>query len=187
MSEIVVISGSPNTTSRLNGMIDFVNKQFEDNGFSTKTITVVSLPAEDLVHSRFGSPAIVEANKLVEEANAVIIASPVYKASYTGVLKSYIDLLPQKGFEGKLIAPLFIGGSLAHLLSIDYSLKPVLSSMGAKHYVNSVYATDSQITRIQDGTSDTKFDIHDELKERLSAAVQELIQELRLRKPFIQG
>ncbi|MFD0589777.1 NADPH-dependent FMN reductase [Paenibacillus sp. GCM10027627] len=178
---IVIISGSPNATSRLNGIIDYVRGSLEKQGYPSRTITVVALPAEDLVHSRFGSPDIVAANKEVEEASAVIIASPVYKASYTGVLKSYIDLLPQTGLEGKLVLPLFIGGTLAHLLAIDYSLKPVLSSMGARHFIKGVYATDNQVTRIQDGSLETKFDIHEELLERLEASVQQLIEELALR------
>ncbi|WP_168118477.1 NADPH-dependent FMN reductase [Paenibacillus sp. HB172176] len=181
MSKIVIISGSPNATSRLNGMIDFVRKDLEKRGLSTKTITIVSLPAEDLIHSRFGSASIVAANKLVEEAVGVIIASPVYKASFTGVLKAYIDLLPQKGFEGKFIMPLFIGGTLAHLLSIDYSLKPVLSSMGARHYVRSIYATDDQVIRMQDGSSETQFEIQEELQNRMLSAIEELEDELRIR------
>lgn len=180
-NNIVILSGSPNATSRLNGIIDYVRIALEDRGYPTKTITVVTLPADDLIHSRFGSPAIVEANKLVEEAAAVVIASPVYKASYTGVLKTYIDLLPQKGLEGKLVLPLFIGGTLAHLLSIDYSLKPVLASMGARHFIRGVYATDNQVDRIQDGSNETKFELNEELSERLQASVQELIDELLLR------
>lgn len=183
---IVIISGSPNATSRLNGMIDFVRRELEDKGYPSKTITVVTLPAEDLVHSRFGSPAIVEANKRVEDASAVIIASPVYKASYTGVLKSYIDLLPQKGLEGKLVLPLFIGGTLAHLLSIDYSLKPVLASMGARHFIRGVYATDNQVNRFQDGSNETQFEVNEELAERLQTSVQELIEELVLRSRVAQ-
>jgi len=181
MSNIVIISGSPDAASRLNGIIDYVRKQLEDSGFSPKTITVVTLPADDLIQARFGSPAIVAANKLVEEADAVVIASPVYKASYTGALKTYLDLLPQKGLEGKLVAPLFIGGTLAHLLSIDYSLKPVLSSMGARHFVSGVYAVDTQVGRIQDGTADVRFELEDQLTERLNNTVKELIDELKLR------
>lgn len=181
MANIVIISGSPDAASRLNGIIDYVRKQLEDKGFLTKTITVVTLPADDLIQSRFGSPAIVEANKLVEEAEAVIIASPVYKASYTGVLKTYIDLLPQKGLEGKIITPLFIGGTLAHLLSIDYSLKPVLASMGARHFVSGVYAVDSQVNRILDETGGTRFELEEQLIERLNSTVKELIDELSLR------
>lgn len=184
MSKITIISGSPNAASRLNGLIDYARKEIEALGHVTSTITVVTLPPEDLVHARFGSAAIVEANRLVEEADAVIIASPVYKASYTGVLKAYIDLLPQKGLEGKLVAPLFIGGTLAHLLTIEYALKPVLSTMGARHFVRGVYATDELVERIQDGTSETKFELKEELRDRLQATVQELDEELRMRSSF---
>lgn len=180
-NHVVIISSSPNAASRLNGIIDFVRHSLEHKGYPTKTITVATLPSDDLIHSRFGSPAIVEANKLVEEAPAVIIASPVYKASFTGVLKTYIDLLPQNGLEGKLVLPLFIGGTLAHLLSIDYSLKPVLATMGARHFIKGVYATDNQVNRIQDGTAETRFEMNEELLERLQASVQELSDELQLR------
>lgn len=178
---IIIISGSPNATSRLNGMIDYVRREMEIQGYSTKTITVVTLPADDLIQSRFGSPAIIEANKIVEEASAVIIASPVYKASYTCVLKTYLDMLPQKALESKLVLPLFIGGTLAHMLSIEYSLKPVLASMGARHFIRGVYATDNQINRMQDGSNETKFELNDELRDRLQASVHELIEELQLR------
>jgi len=181
MSSIVIISGSPNAGSRLNGMIQHVQQRLASKGLSTEMITVVNLPAEDLVQANFASGAILAANQLVEEAKAVIIASPVYKASYTGVLKAYIDLLPQKGLNGKTIAPLFIGGSMAHLLSIDYSLKPVLASMGAKHYVSSVYAVDSMITRHQQPDSAPVFELNEDLIQRLDATVDELEQELALR------
>jgi FMN reductase len=59
-------------------------------------INVSDLPAEDLISAHF-DPAIQQANELVEKADAIIVASPVYKASYTGVFKTYLDLLPQKG------------------------------------------------------------------------------------------
>ncbi|MDQ8735082.1 NADPH-dependent FMN reductase [Paenibacillus sp. LHD-38] len=181
MPKIVIISGSPNASSRLNGITQYVEQQLIEKNLTVDLITVVSLPPEDLIHARFGSPAIVEANKLVEDADAVIIASPVYKASFTGVLKTFLDLLPQKGLDGKIIAPLFIGGTIAHLLSIDYSLKPVLASMGAKIYVSGVYAVDSQINRTQEPNEAPVFEINEELTLRLTETVNELTRELALR------
>lgn len=181
MSKIVIISGSPNASSRLNGITNYVQHQLAVRHLSSELITVVNLPAEDLIHANFGSPAIIEANQLVEAADAVIIASPVYKASYTGVLKAFLDLLPQKGLNGKIIAPLFIGGTIAHLLSIDYALKPVLASMGAKLYVSGVYAVDSQINRTQEPNEEPVFELNEDLKLRLSETVNELANELALR------
>lgn len=72
----------------------------------------------------------------------VVIASPVYKASYTGILKAFLDLLPQTGLKGKVTLPLFIGGTIAHLLSLDYTLKPLLSVLGSRNIVGGVFTID---------------------------------------------
>ncbi|BDG45139.1 FMN reductase (NADPH) [Parageobacillus caldoxylosilyticus] len=128
------------------------------------------MPPEDLIKAKFDSEAILHANKKVEEAEGIIIASPVYKAAYTGVLKTYLDLLPQKGLLGKIILPLFIGGTIAHLLSIDYALKPVLSALGGRYILGGVYAVDTWINRNeQEG-----YSLSEDLLHRLDEAVAEL-------------
>ncbi len=63
--------------------------------------------------------------------SAVVVATPIYKAAYTGGLKALFDILPQSALRGKTVLPLATGGSPAHLLAIDYALKPVLSALGA--------------------------------------------------------
>ncbi|MFF2482474.1 NADPH-dependent FMN reductase [Paenibacillus sp. NPDC058071] len=178
MSKVVILSGSPNPGSRLTGITEYVEKQLSEKSISFEHIAVASLPAEDLIHAKFDSPAIIEAAAKVEAADVVVIASPVYKASFTGVLKTFIDLLPQKGFNGKFVTPLFIGGTLAHLLAIDFSLKPVLSSLNARHFGSSVYATDSHIARLDAGVGESQFQLDDELISRLDNAVAEIVEEL---------
>lgn len=59
-------------------------------------------------------------------ADVVIVATPIYKAAYSGLLKVFLDLLPPDALRGKTVLPLAMGGSLAHLLALDYALKPVL-------------------------------------------------------------
>ncbi|EFM10301.1 FMN reductase [Paenibacillus curdlanolyticus YK9] len=180
MSNVVFITATPNQSSRLIGVTQYIENQLHTQGIAVATINVASLPADDLIGARFDSPAIVAANALVEAADAVVIASPVYKASFSGILKTYLDLLPQKGLANKVIAPVFIGGTIAHLLSIDYALKPVLSSLGARNFASAIYATDNQVTRSGQG-DDLTFSLNDELTERLDNAIQELVEELRLR------
>lgn len=180
MANIVSIIATPNQSSRLLGVTNYVEQQIREQGYKLTTLQVTSIPAEDLIFARFDSPAVAEANALIEAADAVIIASPVYKASYSGILKTYLDLLPQKGLDNKIVAPIFIGGTIAHLLSIDYSLKPVLASLGARHYISSIYATDSQVTRTGQG-DDIAFELNDELKGRLDNAIQELRVDLTRR------
>lgn len=174
MAKIVVISGSPTANSRLNGLLDEVRKSVENRKWEYNEVTVRLLPAEDLLHARFESPAIIEANRLVAEADGIVVATPIYKASYTGVLKAFLDLIPQKGLNNKTILPLAIGGSIAHLLAIDYALKPVLSVLGASNIVGGVYALDTQVIRHDEGG----FDLVDELQERLQEKINAWIQQV---------
>jgi GNAT superfamily N-acetyltransferase len=63
----------------------------------------------------------------------VVVTTPVYKAAYCGLLKVFLDLLPQYALRGKQVLPLATGGVLAHALAVDYALRPVLTSLGATH------------------------------------------------------
>ncbi|MGP0587110.1 NADPH-dependent FMN reductase [Paenibacillus timonensis] len=176
--KVTVINGNPTLGSRLGAVIALTGELLRGEGFEVSHLNVGELPPEDLIHTKFESEAIVKANALVAGADAVIVASPVYQASYTGVLKTFLDLVPQKGLAGKVILPLFIGGSLAHLLTIDYALKPVLSVLGARYILGGVYAVDTQVARTEAGG----FEIAEELRSRLEDNVKELARETRLRQ-----
>ncbi|MEK0316330.1 NADPH-dependent FMN reductase [Cohnella sp. 56] len=175
MSKIVILQGSPTEKSRLHGVLDRVRLQIEDSGAEVSVIQVRDLPAEDLLHARFDSQAIADANRLVAEADAVIIASPVYKASFTGILKAYLDLLPQKGLENKIVLPLVVGGTIAHLLAIDYAFKPVLSVMGARNILTGVFVLDTQVKWGEDG----RANIDEDIAGRIDAAVSLLVEEAK--------
>jgi FMN reductase len=125
------------------------------------------------VYSNFDSPRIIQAVKNIEQADAVIVATPIYKASYTGVLKSFLDLLPQKALQGKIVLPLAIGGTIAHLLAIDHALKPVLSALNSYHILAGVYVPDTQVVR-----EENKFTLHPEIELRLQEAAKTFAQEV---------
>jgi FMN reductase len=82
----------------------------------------------------------------------VIVSTPVYKASYTGVLKAFLDLLPQFGLNGKVVLPLVTGGTVSHVLAIDYALRPVLHALGAQHVVSGLFILDKLLELRPDGT-----------------------------------
>ncbi|MCI3926279.1 NADPH-dependent FMN reductase [Paenibacillus sp. TRM 82003] len=179
MPSIAIVSGSPNLSSRINAFIAYSHEKLSEVGFDVKTIHVSELPADDLVKANFASVAIQEKVRWVEEAQGVILASPVYKASYTGVLKLFMDMIPQRGLEQKIVLPLFLGGTIAHLLSIDYALKPVVSALGGRHILAGVYGVDQWIQRTESG-----FAIGEELSARLDQSLQELILELRRKEVY---
>lgn len=160
--------------SRLTGVLRYAEGYLTARGHEVQRIDVVMLPAEDLIRARRDAPEIAEANRMVEISDVVMIGSPVYQASYTGLLKTFLDTLPQKILAGKIILPLLIGGSLAHLLAMDYALKPVLSALGARHILGGVYAVNSQVTKLPSGD----MRLEPELAERLDNALEELAVEL---------
>lgn len=175
LAAIVIVSGSPTLTSRLHGMTRYCAEQLANRGHDIETIYAAELPPEDLLRANFASPAVQQALALVEKADAVVLASPVYQASYTGLLKTFLDLVPQKGFRQKIVFPLFVGGTIAHLLAIDYALKPVVAALGGTRMLNGVYGVDQWITRLDEG----RFSLADELKQRLDDAIDELDEELK--------
>jgi FMN reductase len=172
MAKIVAIAGSPSHPSRTYGIVEYALNLLAQNGFETDLISVRDLPSEDLIFGRYDSPALEPAKALIQAASGLIVATPVYKASYTGVLKSFLDLLPPKFLSGKVILPIATGGTIAHLLSIDYTLKPVLSELGAEYLLNGVYAVDKQIQRQENGS----FLLDEEIEQRLQTSVQDLEQ-----------
>jgi len=145
MSLIVAISGSPSTPSRSGALANHVADDLRNRGFELASITVRDLPAGELLTGRTSDPTIAAAIALVERADALVIATPIYKASYTGVLKAFLDLLPQLAFTGKVVLPLVTGGTIAHVLALDYALRPVLVSLGAQHIVNGLFVLDKAL------------------------------------------
>ena len=119
MTKIVAIAGSPSHPSRSYAVLEEAQKILKAQGAELEILLVRDLPAEDLLHARFGSAIINAATAQVTAADAVIISTPVYKAAYTGILKAFLDLLPQKALVGKPILPIATGGTLAHLLAIS--------------------------------------------------------------------
>ena len=177
MAHIVIIAGSPTQSSRLNGLTQYAQAELEKRKHQVEQVTAAELPAEDLLRANFSSPAIQQALEKIERADAVILASPVYKAAYSGALKTILDLIPQKGFKGKVILPLFIGGTIAHLLALDYALKPVVSSLGGTNILTGIYAVDQWISRLEDGG----FALTEDLQVRLDNELEELDRELQWR------
>lgn len=175
MVKVLAISGSPSHPSRSHSVLEYSDRILKSAGIDSEIISVRDFPAEALLFAQFDHPQIQQIAAQVATANGIIIATPVYKAAYTGVLKALLDLLPQQALVGKSILPIATGGTIAHLLAIDYAVKPVLSALGARDILSGVYIVDSQIQRQENG----EILLDAEIEERLQNTVDSLIQTLR--------
>lgn len=172
MANILSIAGNPTNPSKTYGLLKYANTLLQQEGFHIDTIAARDFPAEDLIYGRYDSPALEPIKELLSNADGVIVATPIYKAAYTGLLKAFLDLLPQKAFEGKVVLPIATGGTIAHLLAIDYALKPVLSELKARHILGGVYAVDKQIELQPNGSVQVEEEIDQRLKHSLHDFVE---------------
>jgi FMN reductase len=145
MSSILVLSGSPSAVSRTAALTEHLAGRLRADGHRVRTVRIRDLPAQALLSADAGDPRIAEVVDAIALADGVVVASPVYKAAYSGVLKTLLDLLPQFALSDKVVLPVVTGGSPAHVLALDYALRPVLSSLGAHHIVQGWFVLDRHI------------------------------------------
>ncbi|AOZ88970.1 FMN reductase (NADPH) [Bacillus xiamenensis] len=152
MTKVTIIAGGHSVQSRLTGVLQHVKHRLTLNGIDVHIIQVHQLPSDALIGADFSNEDIVKAIGLVNESDGVIVLTPVYKASFSGILKTFLDLLPQKAFQGKPVLPCVLGGTYGHLLVIEYALKPIIHQLGATAVQSGVYVVDHQVTK-QDSDS----------------------------------
>ena len=171
---ILLIAGSPSEQSRSSALLDSVSQRLAlRGGFAVERLNIRELPAQALLLAEWGHPAIVRAIEQIAKARAVVVATPVYKAAYSGLLKVLLDLLPQTALKEKTVLPLATGGSPHHMLALDYALRPVLQALAARHILPGVYATDSQVPQ----SADKRYEVGADIAVRLDDAVLTLLAE----------
>ncbi|HFU6424484.1 TPA: NADPH-dependent FMN reductase [Listeria monocytogenes] len=171
MGKVTIIAGGIKTESRLTELTQLAANELVTNGLEVNIIEVHKINAEALVTADFAHSDIQLANSEIESSSGVIIATPIFKAAYSGVLKAYLDLLPLKALKGKVVLPLGLGGSNGHLLALQYALDPVLKELGAETILKGQFTVDKQIERLGDGL----YEIESSAKERLDIALNQFI------------
>lgn len=182
---VVSLGGSPSLRSRSGVLLDRAKHWLHNQGVEVVTFQVRDFPAEDLLHARFDSPKVQHFLQLVAQADGLVVATPVYKASFAGALKTLLDLLPERALEHKVVLPIATGGSIAHMLAVDYALKPVLSALKAQETLQGIFADDSQIAY---GEGSAAAQLAPALEQRLNESLEQFYSALARRpKPVAPG
>ena len=79
----------------------------------------------------WSDPTVAETVAAVQASDLVIVASPTYKATFTGLLKLFLDRIGGGALAGVTAVPLMLGGDWRHSLAPEVFLKPVLAELGA--------------------------------------------------------
>ena len=175
MIHVVAISGSPSASSRTLRLVRHFGASLATEGIDVTPIDIRELPAEDLVFARASSPALAGPFAAIASAAGIVVGTPTYKAAYSGVLKTFLDLLPARAFAGKAVFPLMTGGTPAHALALDYALRPVLVALGSRAVCSGLFVLDQQIG-IKD---DDALLLDRDLEKQLTACSRAFLETLR--------
>ncbi|MFG2757785.1 FMN reductase [Streptomyces wuyuanensis] len=88
----------------------------------------------------FPSPTLGTAIDAVTKADGVIAVSPVFTASYSGLFKSFFDLVDPQALTGKPVLIAATGGTARHSLALDHALRPLFAYLRALVVPTAVYA-----------------------------------------------
>lgn len=151
MASILLLSGSPSESSRTTAVLHVAASRLRVAGHAAQVRQLRQLPAEALLSGRSDDPEIAVAIAAVRDAEAVVVGTPIYQAAYSGLLKAFLDLLPERALTGKTVLPIATGGTVAHLLALDYALRPVLTALRPRQVLSGYFILDRTVHHGQTG------------------------------------
>lgn len=135
----VVVVGNPKPASRTRKAAELVAERLT----GAPPGTVVELAELGPALLGWGDPAVDAAKQAVAGADLVVFASPTYKATYTGLLKLFLDQFAAGELHGTTAIALMLDGSPHHALARELTLKPVLSEIGCSCPTPALFLLDS--------------------------------------------
>ncbi|MER5755903.1 FMN reductase [Streptomyces sp. NPDC002088] len=152
-------------------LTEAVRKQLTDAGHDVE-IQVVELRdlAADIANNLvtgFPSPTLAEAVEAVTSADGLIAVTPVFTASYSGLFKSFFDVIDNDALTGKTVLAAATGGTARHSLALEHALRPLFAYLRAVVVPTAVYAASEDWGGNGDPLTDT-------LPNRIVRAADEL-------------
>ncbi|MGW4804887.1 FMN reductase [Kitasatospora sp. NPDC004272] len=95
--------------------------------------------ADNLV-TGFPPPALADAVRAVEEADGIIAVTPIFSASYSGLFKSFVDVLDRDALTGKPVLIAATGGTARHSLALEHAVRPLFAYLRAVVLPTAVFA-----------------------------------------------
>jgi FMN reductase len=143
MTRIVAITGNPRLESRTHGLARTLAAELA--AALDGSVTDVDLA---VLGPRVLDPADPDASAAVAQvldADVLVLASPTYKATYSGLLKSFLDRFGTGSLAGKAAVPILLGGAPNHQLAVDLHFAPLLLELGAAVPVRGLFVLESDV------------------------------------------
>ncbi|MFD2794839.1 NADPH-dependent FMN reductase [Promicromonospora vindobonensis] len=143
---LVVLSGNPRPGSRTLGVAEAVAHRLAGAlGLHPAEPVDLALLAPTVLT---GSAAVTAARDRVAAARLVVVATPVYKASYTGLLKAFLDGYGPDALADVVAVPVVVSASAAHASAGEVHLRPVLTDLGAVVPTRTFAVTEDRLAEV---------------------------------------
>ena len=137
---LVTIVGNPRADSRTHGIARTLGAELARGRAVVEVDLAVLAPR---LFGDDGTAAVDDAVETVLGADLLVVASPTYKATYSGLLKAFLDRLRTGALAGAPAVPVLLGGSPHHALAVDVHLTPLLLGLGASVPVRGLFVIES--------------------------------------------
>lgn len=146
--EVTVLVGNPKPRSRTRAVAETLAASIVERTGAHLGETV---DLTDVSGSLFSWPdeAMAALNARVAASDVLVVASPTYKAAYTGLLKAFLDRYPNDGLAGVTAIPVMTGASAEHAMAVETSLRPVLVELGASVPTRGLFFPVTQMDQMQ--------------------------------------
>ena len=163
MSLVVALSGSLTQPSRTRVLVETIGRQAAHRLGAEFDVVDIAELASSLATTSFKNlpEAVQRAQQRLKAASLLVIGSPVYKGSYSGLLKHFLDLTDPTLLAGKVAVLAATGGSDRHALVIDHQLRPLASFFELNTVPVGVYARDTEFTdyRLSSDATQARVDL----------------------------
>ena len=167
--KVVAVVGNPKPQSRTLKVATTLVEHLLDPG--SYELTVIDLVDHQAQIFSWPSEELAALNALVAESDLVVFASPTYKATYTGLLKAFLDRYPANGLAGVVAIPVLTGADLTHSMGPTHTLAPLLAELGAIVPGRGFYFVSSQMDRLDELVATAAEDYRANLSRVASLAV----------------
>ena len=140
-----VVVGNPKPRSRTYQAALLVAERL--TGAAPEVVVDVAVLGAGLLD--WGDQPTKDAVAAVQGADLVVVASPTYKAAYTGLLKLFLDRFGSNGLAGVVAVPLMLGAGPGHALAPELTLRPVLVELGASTPTRALYLIDTDFANAE--------------------------------------
>jgi FMN reductase len=187
MKNLVIVSAGLSQPSSTRLLADRLTASVTERVDAEVTVIELRDLAQDITNNLltgFAAPKLQAALDALTKADGAIFVTPIFTTSYSGLFKSFIDVIDPDALTGLPVLIAATGGTERHSLALDYAIRPLFAYLHAVAVPTAVYASSSDWGSDGDAANGGLPERIDRAASELAALVRDSDRSTRVRDPF---